>query len=1043
MASTLIGRRAELAWLRARVDLALGGFAHLVIVEGESGIGKTRLAQEALDHARHRRAAVLRGRCYDHLDLPYLPLRDSLFTTLIDSLASRGGRADDVALIERARADAALEPDGTVAPEVIQRERTRQLLALTDLVLEHVRTTPTVVFVDDVDWADAATVDLLRHLLFRLDDERVPLLVLTTSRADPSARAAGGIARLRSEPRTAVVHLNPLTLLETTELVREREPSASIDRARNLAAASGGNPMLVEALARDRASPAFLGPAPAHPIVAAIDATLDGLSPAATQAVLAVAVLGPDAQRRRVVAIGDTNEAAVSEAIAAGVLVEDGATLAFRHPIYEHTAYDRAPTAVRRELHREAAAILLDPRAIAHHLVAADAVTDPEAVAAVRAAGNDALARGAWDEAARYYEAALGVPQPPDEHAELHRRAGLSRRGNLQLAQAVRHFEQALQLLGDDADVETRTELHLWRIRCAIGTQEMLAVVRDRGPLEALVDEVVDTAPELAAEALVELSQSYWFEWHMKQATQCAERAIAIAAEHDDHSAYARATTALSVPQWARYDLRGSLATLEDGVAHARAAHDESLLAGGPVFRAPLVLTWLGRFDEAEPRATECLDIAERTQYPLELGLPLAALTQLAVARGDYDRAEQYAHRALLLQRLSGYHWAAGLYLPPLVSAHVARGRYEQARDALATWSETADTLEQASVDLFSRWVTACERQLTVLGAPLPGLPGQPMVGADAWAALAVELAQREGATGDLRAAHHQLEEIERRGGVLIGGTASLAARHLGVAKDLLGDEAGALATLQRAVDVAAALRAAPELARAQTDLAVIRLRRGEARDAYALLDQAVATFRRLDLEADAARAAQLSGAAPERAVDPIAPSATSIILFTDVVDSTRLTEELGAAHYRARARQAERAIVGAITANGGTIVTGISLGDGFIGLFATVAQAIEAARRCTTDVPPTGLHLHVGVHQGELIVDGDRIYGPAVNMAARVCALSGPDEILVSNAIHDVLDGDADVHLVDRGEHALKGIAAPQRIYAVLAADDAPVAVA
>ena len=51
MASALIGRRAELAWLRGRVDLALGGFPHLVIVEGESGIGKTRLAHEALDHA--------------------------------------------------------------------------------------------------------------------------------------------------------------------------------------------------------------------------------------------------------------------------------------------------------------------------------------------------------------------------------------------------------------------------------------------------------------------------------------------------------------------------------------------------------------------------------------------------------------------------------------------------------------------------------------------------------------------------------------------------------------------------------------------------------------------------------------------------------------------------------------------------------------------------------------------------------------------------------------------------------------------------------
>src|SRR2546430_58464 len=194
MASTLIGRRAELSWLRARVDLALGGFAHLVIVEGESGIGKTRLAQEALDHARRRRAAVLRGRCYDHLDLPYLPLRDSLFAAVAESLAPRPHPPDQLALLRHVRAP-------TRPPA---------------------RHPPSVLFVDDVDWADAEPLDLLRHLMFRLDDTQVPLLVLATSRADPTSRAAEGVARLRSEPRTAVVHLHALSALEATELARER-----------------------------------------------------------------------------------------------------------------------------------------------------------------------------------------------------------------------------------------------------------------------------------------------------------------------------------------------------------------------------------------------------------------------------------------------------------------------------------------------------------------------------------------------------------------------------------------------------------------------------------------------------------------------------------------------------------------------------------------------------------------------------------------------------------------------------------------------------
>ncbi len=1034
-AAALIGRRAELSWLRDRVDLALGSFPHLVVVEGESGIGKTRLAHEALEHARRRKATVLRGRCYDHLDLPYLPLRDSLFGAIAVGLAQRADRAAELELLGRVRASSGFVAATDDGPEVIERERTRQLLALTELVLDYASSTPSIVFIDDVDWADAATVDLLRHLMFRLDDVSVPLLVLVTSRADPTARAAAAVARLRTEPRTAVVHLHSLSALEATELARELQPDGPMGRARDLAAASGGNPLLVEALVRDRRSaPALFGTAPAHPVLAAVGATIDGLTADAGRAVLATAVLGPDAARTCVATISDADERAFTEAIDAGVLVEDGTMLGFSHPIYAHTAYEKATTATRRAMHTRAATVVQEERAIAHHLVAGDAVTDDAALASVRSAANDALARGAWEEAARYFEAALTRPHPPGEQAELHRRAGLSRRGNLQLAPAVVHFETALRVLGPDADAATRAELHLWRIRCGIGTREMLAVVADRGPLEALVDEVEADDPELAAEALVELSQSYWVEWRMKQATQCAHRAMAIADEHDDHSAYARATTALSVPQWARYDLRGSLASLEDGVAHARAAHDDALLAGGPVFRVPLVLTWLGRVDEAETRALECSDIAERVQYPLELGLPLAALTQIAVARGEFDQAEQYAHRALLLQRLSGYHWAAGLFLPPLACAHVARGQYEQARDALATWSETADELEQASVDLFSRWVDACERRLVVQGAPLPGLPADPLVGADAWAALAVELAQREGSTGDLRAAHDLLVKIEERGGVLIGGTATLAARHLGVAQDLLGDEAAAVDTLRRAIAVGRELRAEPEVARAQTDLAVILMRLGDRRAAFALLDEAVTCFRELGMEPEATRAAQLSGTdTSETPVEPIEANATSIILFTDIVDSTRLTEELGAGHYRARARIAERAITGAIVAHGGTVVSGISLGDGFIGLFPTIGQALDAARGCVGGVSTTGLHLHVAVHQGELIVDGDRIYGGAVNLAARVCGLSGPDEILVSTPVRDAFVDHADVCFVDRGEHVLKGIAAPQRVFALV----------
>ena len=70
--------------------------------------------------------------------------------------------------------------------------------------------------------------------------------------------------------------------------------------------------------------------------------------------------------------------------------------LAFSHPIYTHTAYEAAPAATRRAMHARAASVVQEERAIAHHLVAGDAVTDDEALGRVRSAANDALARGAW-----------------------------------------------------------------------------------------------------------------------------------------------------------------------------------------------------------------------------------------------------------------------------------------------------------------------------------------------------------------------------------------------------------------------------------------------------------------------------------------------------------------------------------------------------------------------------------------------------------------------------------------------------------------------
>ncbi|TAK58034.1 MAG: adenylate/guanylate cyclase domain-containing protein, partial [Dehalococcoidia bacterium] len=154
--------------------------------------------------------------------------------------------------------------------------------------------------------------------------------------------------------------------------------------------------------------------------------------------------------------------------------------------------------------------------------------------------------------------------------------------------------------------------------------------------------------------------------------------------------------------------------------------------------------------------------------------------------------------------------------------------------------------------------------------------------------------------------------------------------------------------------------------------------------------------------------------------------------IFTDVVDSTSLTERLGDAAFRERAHQLDDALRLVIREGGGTPVEGKVLGDGVMAVFTSARQAIDAARRCREAADDVGLQLHLGIHAGDVIRDGNNVYGGAVNLAARIAAHSEPDEILVSDVVRGLARTSAGVAFEDCGEHELKGIADPQRLYAI-----------
>src|SRR4029079_9379156 len=125
------------------------------------------------------------------------------------------------------------------------------------------------------------------------------------------------------------------------------------------------------------------------------------------------------------------------------------------------------------------------------------------------------------------------------------------------------------------------------------------------------------------------------------------------------------------------------------------------------------------------------------------------------------------------------------------------------------------------------------------------------------------------------------------------------------------------------------------------------------------------------------------------------------------------------------------------IAEHGGTAMSGINLGDGLVALFPSPRRAVIAAFGALRAGQGDVLRLHIGVHHGMVLREGDATYGTGVNVAARVCALSSPDEVLVTDDLQRLLDstGEGEVAFVDRGIYVLKGVAAPKRVFAALQA--------
>jgi class 3 adenylate cyclase len=153
-------------------------------------------------------------------------------------------------------------------------------------------------------------------------------------------------------------------------------------------------------------------------------------------------------------------------------------------------------------------------------------------------------------------------------------------------------------------------------------------------------------------------------------------------------------------------------------------------------------------------------------------------------------------------------------------------------------------------------------------------------------------------------------------------------------------------------------------------------------------------------------------------------------LLFTDIVGSTEHARRLGDGGWRALLARHHDAVRAAIVRCEGTEVD--TAGDGFFVRFESPARALECARAARDAVKRLGIDIRVGIHTGECELQGRKLTGMAVHVAARIQGLAGAGDILLSSTVKDIVVG-SNRRFEDRGQHSLKGTPGEWRLFSLV----------
>ena len=890
VAPELYEREVETERLDARIRALAGGTGGLVILEGEAGIGKSRLLSWARQRAREAGIRVLTARANEvEREYPFgvvLGLFDPLLAAMPSAqreelLSGACTPAREVFGMGAGSMDAGTGSDSSFAT----------LRALYWLVVALAGAEPLMIAIDDVHWADAPALRWLAHLSGRV--EGLAVLVVLAARPLQQGPHHDLIAAVLTGGDREVLRPRPLSAGAVGELLEtalDEAPAPAFTAA--CLAATGGNPFflgeLADTLRAQHLSPtadhavrvAEIGPAG---VSRAVLARLAALSAQSVAFARAVAVLGDDADIAAAAALAGIELAAAgdaADALARASVLVNRRPLQFTHPIVRAAILADLPASARAHAHATAARLLAARGAgdasVAAHLVACDPSGDGWAVQRLRSAAERALAQGAPDAAITYLRRALAEPPPAAERGRLLAALGFAEARGVaaDAPAAIEHLREAIALAQDPAD----------RARTAILLAEVL-LLRDEATeaAGALVDAArglpaseIRLARELQATLLMVGAGSH------RARELAGEAAIAAPEFHEPPEAPEDRLAAAIAAMKAFQD--GAPASEITRCARASLDHGR-LLAEHPsdtvlFYQPALLLLFADDVDEVG-RVFDAAVADARARGSIR-GFAMACSFRAAASlrRGAVNDAEADARAGLEGAATVGLHVGVPLAATFLIEALVERGQLDEARllcelagrrnaTFWTAWTSVAlarlhaaENRAHEDVDLLTR----CGHELESWGLGRSVLlPWRSLL------ATALAAAGEHGRARELVA--QEIEDALRFG----------AARPLGIAlraAALLADGAQQRAGLEEALRVLEQSPARLEHARVLVDLGAHLRRHGSRVSARECLNDGLALARRCGATALAARAhdeLSATGSRPRKmlvlGVDALTPS--------------------------------------------------------------------------------------------------------------------------------------------------------------------------